>query len=810
MFERLGQDIRYALRGFRNSPGFTVVSLLSIAIGVGATTAIVTLANTLLLTPPPGIGNADRVVAVGRTQDGEGFDNFSYPTYQDYTGATSLSGLAAIRMDPEAMSLAGESEARAVQGGMVSGNFFQVLEATAEVGRFFGPADDTPSAGLTVVLNHRFWSSRFGSDRGVVGRTLVLNGMPATVVGVAARGFQGPFVIAPDLWVPIRFAARFGMSENLFTQRRSVWLMAIGRLAPEASLMSAQTELSTIAVRLRQAYPRELEHQGVRVMKTSLFPGGGRARNAVAGFLALLLGIAGLVLAIASTNVAGMLLARAARRQREVAIRMAVGAPRGRLIRQVVTESLVLFGIAGGLGILLARGIIQGLLALVPRLPVPLSVQPHMDWRVLGFALGTALLVGLAAGLVPALRGTRPALVPALKLEAGTTAGRQRLRGVLLVAQLAFSMLLLVVAGLFATSLVRARAIDPGFEPEGVQVTALDFHLAGYDDSQGLQHATALLEQARRQPGVESAALMARLPLEGGGMGLGGVEVAGRPYSVEQHSWPADWNVVTPGSFATLEAPLLRGRDFSESDLAGSQDVAILNRGFAIKLYGTEDVVGRTFQNGDLTVTVIGVAKDGKYRTLGEDPRNYVYVAFAQRYRPALNLVVRSADPAVQRTIARLIHSAEPLMPILDQRSLSDQVASSLFPQQLALWVAGTLGGVALFLALLGVYGVVAFGVTQRTREIGVRIALGAQRGQVRRLVVRQGGLLAVVALAIGGLVALLASKALASILYAAPGFDLVAFGGAALLLGGAAFFATWVPARRAAAINPMVALRAE
>src|SRR5688500_11181177 len=495
MLDTSRQDARYAARALGRSPVFTLTALLSLAIGIGATTAIVTVADSLLLRPPPGVGNPERVVHIGRTQDGSGFDNFSYPNFVDYrASATTLRGIAAIQVEPRSMSLAGPDGGEAVQGSIVSGNLFTVLEARPAVGRFFLPEEDSiPGARPVVVLSHAFWRTRFGGDPAVVGRTIVLNGSPFTVVGVASEGFQGPFILAPDLWVPIMSSTAVGMSASTLASRASVWLMAVGRLAPGATLSSAQAELSTIAHRLEQAYPRENEGKGLRVMASSVFPGD--MRTMIRNFMGILLAVAGLVLLIASTNVAGMLLARAASRQREMAVRLALGATRSRLMRQLVTESLMLFVIAGTAGVLLAKWLVAGLMMLVPKVPVPLGFDPSIDWSVLGFALVLTLVSGLLAGLVPALQATQPELTPSLKSEGGGSGRRLRLRSGLLVAQIAFSMLLLITAGLFGRALLQARSIDPGFDPTDVQLATMDLGLANYDSARGLQFAGAPLER---------------------------------------------------------------------------------------------------------------------------------------------------------------------------------------------------------------------------------------------------------------------------------------------------------------------------
>ena len=818
MFDVLRQDVRYAIRALGRSPLFAVVAVISIAVGVGATTAIVTLANTLLLRPPPGVGHPERVVTVGSTRDGRGFDNFSYPNFVDYrASARSLSGLAALRVDPQAVSLAGPGGGEPIQMGAASGNFFSVLEARPALGHFFTLEDDrAPGASAVVVLSHRFWNRRFQADSSIVGKSIVLNGTPFTILGVAADRFQGPFVLAPDIWVPLTASSLLGLPADIFQSRRSVWIMGIGRLAPNVGIGQAQAELSGIAARLAAQYPAENSgHDGLVVAQASLFPGD--VRPMVAGFLGLLLAIAGLVLVIASTNVAGMLLARASVRRREIAVRLALGASRGQLVMQLVVESLLVFAAAGTAGLLLAQWMVSALMALVPRLPVPLYVNPQLDWRVLTFALVVSLLTGLVAGVVPALQSTRPDLVPALKSDTGGTATRQRLRlrSVLLVAQIAFSMLLLVVGGLFARTLTRARSIDPGFDARGVYIASLDLGLANLDETSGRRVGATLLERARAIPGVRSVALSTMLPLDGGGLGLGPIKVAGRePPGGQDAGWREDWNVVTPGYFATMGIPLVRGRDFAESDRAGAGDVAILNEAFAAALFPGQDAVGRTLTTDDRVVTIIGVARNGKYRSLGEPQRNFIYVPFAQRYMGRTSLLVKtttaSAVTSVASPIRRLVQEVDARLPVLRQQTMEEQTVASLFPQRVALYVSAGLGTVALLLALLGIYGVTAFSVSQRTREIGVRVALGAQSSHVLGLVLRQGVMLAGVGVVAGSLTAVGATRLIASLLYGVPPTDVVAFGGAAIALGLAAVVASWVPARRAARVDPIVALRNE
>ncbi len=811
MLDSSRQDLRYAARGLARSPLFTLISALSIAVGIGATTAIVTLASTLLLRPPAGVGNPDRVVSVGRTQDGGGFDNFSYPNFADYRdGATTLSGLAAVRLGTQAVSLAGPGGAEPIEASVVSGNFFDVLQARPALGRFFGPDEDkVPGANPVAVLSHAFWRDRFASDAAIVGRTVRLNGSPFTVVGVAAERFQGPFVIAPDLWLPMMATTLLGGSAEILQNRGAVWLIAVGRLAPNATVAAAQAELGAIAARLEREFPDVNRSKGVVVTPASFLPG--EARKVVGGFMAMLFAIAGLVLVIASTNVAGMLLARATTRRREIAVRLAVGASRAQLVRQLVTEGVLLFVAAGAAGVLLAKWLVAALMTLVPKLPLQLALDPRIDWRVLAFALVASLVTGIAAGLVPALQTTHPDLVPALKSDAGGTGRRQRLRNALLVSQIAFSMLLLIVAGLFARTLAHARAIDAGFDPHGVQVVSLDFDLARYDTRRASAAADRLIADARALPQVTSAAFTAMLPLAGGGLGMGGVEVEGRTAPDERRGWNEDWNVVTPDYFATLRIPIVRGRAFTDADREGATEVAILNETFARNLFPGQDPVGRTVKNDERVLTVVGVARDSKYRTLGEGPRNFIVVAHAQRPMMRTQLIVRALPGApLTGPIRRLVARLDTALPILDQRTLEQHTAVSLFPQRVALSVAGSLGVVALLLALLGIYGVTAFSVAQRTREIGIRVALGADRSRVLGMVLRKGLVLTALGVGIGTLAAFGVTRLLRTLLYGVPPTDALSFAGAAALLGVAALAASWIPARRAAAVDPVVALRSD
>jgi predicted permease len=492
-------------------------------------------------------------------------------------------------------------------------------------------------------------------------------------------------------------------------------------------------------------------------------------------------------------------------------VRLAIGASRARLVRQLITESAVLFVVAGALGAFLARGIIAALMTLLPTLPFQIAFNPSIDWRVVVFALATATLAGIAAGLAPALQSTRPNLAPELRSDIGGSGRRQRLRSSLLVMQVAFSMLLLVVAGLFGRALVKARAIDPGFDPRGVHVATVDLGLVNHTAETGRQFVDRLMSGAAALPGVEGVAMSRMVPLDGGGMGLGDLIVDGHPASPENPSWGPDWNIVSPSFFDVLRIPLARGRGFADTDRAGAPDVAIMNETLASRIWPGEEAIGKTFRNEGRTITVVGIVRDAKYRSLGEAPRGFVYVPFAQRYHGVVSLYVKSGRGASMTTpIRRLVADLDPALPIITSMPMTERVAVGLFPQRVALSVATALGAVALLLALIGIYGITAYSVAQRTREIGIRIALGSPRASVLGMVLGQGLRLGGVGVALGVVAAIAATRLLETMLYGVSGSDPVALGSAAAALLAAAAVASWLPARRAARVDPIVALRQE
>jgi predicted permease len=816
MLDGIGRDLRESLRRLRQSPLFTLTAALSLAVGIGANVAVFTVANALLFRPAPGVSEPERLVDIGRSQNGEGFDNNSYPNFLDVERrARTLASVYAQSFEPTPMSLAGEGLAERVYGGLVSDNYFDALGTRAVLGQVFQGDEDAgaPGESAVVVLSHRLWQRRFGSDPAVVGRALVLNGHRFTVLGIAPPGFHGTTFAAPDLWLPLSTVAQAMPrgDASLLRSREAVWLVLGGRLRPDASLAQARAELESLGRQLEHEYPRENEGRGLRVEKTSLLPG---HVAPLAGFLALLTALVGAVLAIACANLAGVLLSRAATRRREIAVRVAIGAGRTQLVRLLLAETAVLFASGAVLGLGLARGLTTLLASLLPALPVPVDLALPLDLRVVGFGLALTGAAAILSGLVPVGEALRTDVVAGLKAEAQPRAARQRLRGALVVGQVALSLALAACAFLFARGLQRAATIDPGFDPADIQLARLDLSLAGYRGERGAAFARELVERARALPGVRAASVAAMVPLGGGGLGLGplalpGAEDPRRPPAV-------DWNVVEPRYFETMRTPLVRGREFTEADTARSLPVIVLNETAARRFFPGQDPLGRVLVNRlspteSRELTVVGVAKDGKYRWLGEAPLAFVAVPLAQRDFSRLTLVVRTdSGVSVERELRQLVASLDRNLPLLGLQSLASHAELGLLPQRLAAAVSLALGFVGLLLAAVGIYGVTAYGVAQRTREIGVRVALGATAAEVASMVLRQGLGLAALGLAIGLAIAAALGRVLESLLYGVSGWDAIAFGAAVLLLAAVALAACVAPARRAARLDPLEALRCD
>jgi predicted permease len=822
--ETLWQDARYAGRMLGKNPGFIAVVVVTLALGIGANATIFSLVNALLLRPLPA-ERPEEIVAVYTSDfSGPRYGASSYPDYLDFREKNdALEGLVAYTLRPLNLAVRGTNER--IFAELVSGNYFSLLGIRPALGRGFLPEEDrTPGRHPVVVLSHGLWTRRFGADASLVGRLITLNGEAFTVVGVAPEGYGGMIRgLGVEAWVPTMMEPKLQPNSRDIVERSNRGFLLLGRLKTGATVEQAQARFNVIARQLHQAFPQAWtdvrdQRRAVTVLpeyQARIFPG---ARGPVLGFLALLMVVAGLVLLVACANVANLLLSRAAARRREMAIRLSLGAGRGRLIRQLLTESILLALVAGSAGTLLALWGTDLLTAFQPPVPIPVQLSLSLDGRVLAFALLLSLLTGVLFGLAPALGASRPDLVQSLKDDASGSGGasRSRLRRAFVVAQVSLSLLLLIGSGLFLRSLRNASTLDPGFDAENLLLLSMDLEPQGYTRETGPAFYQRLLERARAVPGVEAATLATELPL---GLGASRMGLTIEGYT-RQPGEDAEVHgaFVGPGYFETLRIPLLRGRGFTDQDRQSAPGVAAVNEAFAQRYWPGQDALGKRLQLGvgvtpeDPAWEVVGVVKTGKYVTLGEEPRPFFYMPVLQVYRPSATLLVRAAGgparalPAVRTAVQELDRS----LPLFDVKTMEQHLGTTLLPARLAGAVLGLFGGVALLLAAVGIYGVMAYAVAQRTREIGIRMALGARPADVLRLVIAQGMGLTLVGMAIGLAAAFGVTRFLASLLYGLSPTDPVTFLGVSLLLAGAAFLACYLPARRAMRVDPAIALRYE
>jgi len=804
----LVQHVRYAARTLRRSPGFATATIATLALAIGANTAMFSLVNAVLLRPLPGVGDSRGLVNVHATQIGGGdLSGFSYPDYLDYRERTrTLAGLAAF--NGRGMSFGSGQGNELIGGQLVSGNYFSLMGVKPLLGRLLDGRDDrAPGASPVVVVSHSFWQHKLGGDPSVVGRSIRLGGFSFTVVGVTPPGFAGHFIGFPfSVWVPLTMARQAAPSEDLGA-RDGTWLELVGRVNPGVTLAQVKADLSAVAAAMATAYPATHRGRGIDVYNLTGIDD--ELRAPVVGFLSLLQTIALLVLLIACVNVAGMLLARSVGRRREVAIRLAIGAGRAHLVPQFLTETLLLFAAGGIVGALLAAWSADALMAFQPRFAIPLALDLSLDRRVLAFTTLTTLASGLLFGLAPVRDALRVDVVGALKSGAGGER-QSRLRQLFVVGQVALSLLLLVAAGLFLRALGRARNFDPGFDSDRVQMASLNVSVLARDEARGREFYRQLLERTGALPGVQSAGLARHLPLSLGSLTTR-LRVDGVALPTEE-GLPVDWNAVTPGYLETMRIPVLAGRDFLPADTATGPAVAIVNQTLARRLWPGADPIGKRVRHGVNEIEVVGVARDSIYRRLGERPRPHLYLPFEQSYGPGMTVLARTAgEPAVAAaTIRREIDALDRELPILSEMPLREYIGRSLAPQRMAGTVAGVLGVMGLLIAAVGIYGVVAYFVSQRTREIGLRMAVGAARGDVLRLVLGEGFRLALVGVGMGLLAAVATTRLIAGFLPGVSPTDPPTLLAVALLMTGAALVASAGPALRAARLDPATALKVD
>ena len=809
------QDARYAVRGFKRNPGFVVTVVVTLALGIGANATIFALVSRFVLQPPP-VGDPAGLVTLMTTHDhGECCGNFSWPLYTDVRDqAKSFSGLAGYFALLPA-SIGGAGEAERIWGQAATANYFDVARIRMAMGRGFLPSEEHANV---VVLGYALWEREFGTDPAIVGKTVRLSGRQFTVVGVAPPGFHGiDLILDPEFWVPLGDIDEMASALPQLPSeqcRDCHWVTVIGRMKPGVTRAQMDAELNTLAKRYAAAYPATDKGEGLQTQRAGeLQP---NFQKMVELFLAVLFVVVLLVLGIACLNVANLLLARGASRQREMAVRMALGATRARLLRQVLVESVMLALGSGVMSVALAWWATRTLSAFHLPTPIPLDMTVGVGWRVLVYVFGLSASAGIVFGFLPAWIASRPMLTRALKGEdvLMRPGRRVKVRNVLVVLQVAMSLILLCATGLFLRSMERASGINIGFRRSGVVMMSIDPRLDGYSP----QRTGQLLEQVRERvaalPGVKSAAVTDMVPLTGGNVS--------NTFSAEGQAKPSgrepltDLFMATPGYFKTMGIPLLEGREFGNEPVNGP-DVAVVNEAFARHYFGEANPIGMTVKGGDTTYEIVGVVGNLKSRTIGEETRLILFRPLSQTAArdPSVMgyaVLVRWDGKAGQVTDAmrKVIHGLDPTLAIFGAQTMREHLRAALFLPWLAGSLFGVMGLLGVVLACVGLYGVMNYSVSRRMQEIGIRMALGARRSSMLWLILRQGIVLTGIAIAVGLPLALAAAQFSQSFLYGVHAHDLVTFTFVPLMLAAVTLLACWMPARRATQVDPQSVLRHE
>jgi predicted permease len=811
--ETFWQDLRHSLRMLRSRPGFTLTVVVTLALGIGANATIFTWIKAVLLASLPGIEQPERLVEIwGATHNNSALST-SYLDYLDFRDRNNvLSGLIAHQVLP--LNLGHGEKPERVWAGIVSGNYFDVLGVKALIGRTFLPEEDrTPNTHPVAVIGYGLWQRCFGGDPNVLGRKITLNEHDFTVIGVTPKEFGSPFAgLALDVWTPVMMKDYVARPHFSLTDRGSRWLMVMGRLKPGATLPQARANIAAIASHLQQEYPRTNEQLGVAVYSVTQSPFSLKADLRPA--LAILMAAVAVVLLIACANVANLLLARAASRRKEIAVRLALGGSRWRLVRQMLTEGFVLALLGAALGLTVAFWTARSLAAFLPPYANRASFDTRPDAVVFAFTIGLTVITTLLFGLAPTLEASKQDLVAGLKDNAPMVGrGRRKvsLRHALVVTQVALSMVALISAGLFVRSLQEAYRADPGFDPRNVLLASFDPFLSGYDETRGREFYRRLVELVSTTPGVQSATLARRLPLTDGGIAFANVVIDGYAPAKDE-DMRLNYETVGPQYFQTMRIPLLHGRDFDERDLESAPGVVIINETMAQRYWPRGEALGSRLKLTKGWLEIVGIAKDVKLRSLKEVPQPFLYLPLLQDYRSNMILVVRTAikPDTMFHAIQTEVVALDPEMPMFDAKTLEDHIGVSLFLQRMAATLLSIFGLLALSLAALGLYGVMAYAVNQRTREMGIRVAVGATQGDVLKLVLGQGLTLCVVGMIGGLIIAFVVTRFSVHLLYGVSATDPVTFTLIALLLLAVTLLACYFPARRATRIDPMIALRVE
>jgi macrolide transport system ATP-binding/permease protein len=817
------QDLRYGFRRLLQAPGFTAIAVLTLALGIGANNAIFTVVNAVLL-HPIAVGQPETLVNIYTTDQRQGNGAFadiggtSELNFEDLRDQnTVLSGLAGI--SPAGLTLGSGGDPEPIGGQLVTGNYFDVLGVRALLGRTFTPAEDrVEGANPICVMSYALWQRRFAGDRSLVGKTIELNGQQFTVIGVMPPQFHGTFGFGgPGVWIPFSMHNQVlsGFVKDNFRDRRFMNTAAVGRLKPGVSFDKADAEIKTIGARLEQEYP--VPNKGRRahllpLMQSTVPP---QFRALLIRAAAVLMAVVGIVLLIACANLANLLLARSMGRHREIAVRIALGASRGRLVRQLMTES-VLIALLGALASFAVAWWARALLvAHRPPFLQNVSIELSFDANVMAFTIGLAILTSVLFGLAPAIRASRPDLAMELKERVGIEGGARgfNLRNGLVVAEVTLSLVALIGAGLFVASLVNAQRTDVGYDVENSGVLAFNIGAQGYTQQRGEQFYRDVVERVKALPGVQSASVAEVLPLLGGGLARS-VFPEGQEQAQGRSGVLVAVDSIDTHYLETARIALLGGRPFTDTDSATSPNVAIVNQSFAKRFFPGQDVLNKRFKffgEKDYT-TVVGIAPDAKFGSVGEDPTPFVFVPVAQLYQPAMTLFVRSsgAPDAAIRAARNEIHGMDPHIAITNVEPMRDVIAESLWPARTAAALLGIFALLAIVLAMVGIYGVMSYSIRRRVREIGIRMALGARPADVLRMVIGEGMLLVGVGVGIGVLAGFALSRLLTGLLYGAVGGHWLMFSALSLALALIAFVASYVPARRATRVDPMVALHYE
>ena len=817
------REVGHALRLLSANPGFTAVAVLSLALGIGLNATMFSIINALLFRPPAVERPHELISLYSSSPRGLEHSTTSYPDYVDFVEQNDVfSDLAGHSM--MLASLQQEERSELLFGEVVTSNYFDVLGVVPTLGRAFRPDEDLSSVEAVAVLSHGFWQRRFTSAEDVLGRRVRLNGTLFTVVGVAPEGFTGTVPsYSPDLWVPVGKVEEIepmGINDvegrptgdSRLEQRGRRFMFVTGRLREGASLAEARAQMGTIAERLAAAYPDSNEERTVVLLPASQVRFHPLIDSALAPVAVLLLGIVGVVLLIACANVANMLLAKASSRSREIALRLAVGASRAQLVRQLLVESLVLSLTGGLIGLLVAWWVTRAIALFQVPFPVTFTLDFALDGRVLAFTFLLSIVTGVLFGLAPALKASRSNLVSALR-ESSTdgASGSSRLGSLLVVGQVAASLVLLVGAGLLVRGVAAAGATELGFEPARLGLVTVNLEMNDVDEERGRLFFREALARVRALAGIDSATLVERLPFSFNINASTFYPPGGEP--AEETGVGADVTYIEPGYFETIGVPLLRGRDFSEQDRADAPRVAIVNETFANRFWPDENPVGKRFQSGNAReYEVVGVAGNHKVRTVGEAPLPYVHFPRAQRYNGYATVLVRARGD-IEETVERVRQELlviKPDLVVMEASTMPEQMARTLLPARWGSVLLGGFSALAVLLASIGLYGLIAYWVSRRTKEVGVRVALGADTRRVLTLVVWRGMRLAIVGVGVGLVLAAILGRLLTSALYGVNPMDPWTLAVCSCVLLSVALLANLIPARRAANVDPMVSLRHE